>query len=112
MPFRKPTVPGPGGWFAPGLPIDLKAFIMLRLHIWIAIPKPNLQRIRMNKLIVALIAGAFAATAAAQTAAPTKAEKDKAKQQAVQEVTKGSAASTTGAEAAKEAKAATAESKK
>lgn len=65
----------------------------------------------MNKLIVALIAGAFATVAAAQTAMPGQTPKDKAKQSEVSATTGAAAASTTGAQAAKDAAANTAKSK-
>ena len=63
----------------------------------------------MNKLIVALIAGAFATVAAAQTAAPAATAKEK--QADVKATTGAAAASTTGAQTAKEAAANTAKSK-
>ena len=63
----------------------------------------------MNKLLVALIAGAFATVAAAQTAAPASTTKEK--QADVKAVTGAAAASTTGAQTAKEAAANTAKSK-
>jgi hypothetical protein len=54
----------------------------------------------MNKLLVALIAGAFAIVAAAQTTAPKATAKEK--QADVQSTTAAAAASTTGAQTAKE----------
>ena len=63
----------------------------------------------MNKLLVALIAGAFATVAAAQTAAPKPTTKER--QADVKAATDAAAASTTGAQTAKEAAANTAKSK-
>ena len=63
----------------------------------------------MNKILVALIAAAFASVAAAQTAAPVPTTKEKQKD--VQATTAAAAASTTGAQTAKEAAANTAKSK-
>ena len=63
----------------------------------------------MNKLLIALIAGAFATVAAAQTAPAKPTAKEK--QQDVQSTTGAAAASTTGAQTAKEAAANTAKSK-
>ena len=63
----------------------------------------------MNKLLVALIAGAFATVAAAQTAMPAPTTKEK--QADVKATTGAAAASTTGAQTAKEAAANTAKSK-
>src|SRR5262245_11979369 len=63
----------------------------------------------MNKLLVALIAGAFAVVAAAQTAAPKPTTKER--QADVKSSTEAAAASTTGAQTAKEAAANTAKSK-
>jgi len=63
----------------------------------------------MNKLLIALIAGAFATVAAAQTAAPASTAKEK--QADVKATTGAAAASTTGAQTAKEAAANTAKSK-
>ena len=54
----------------------------------------------MNKLLVALIAGAFAIVAAAQTATPKPTTKER--QDAVKSTTDAAAASTTGAQTAKE----------
>ena len=55
----------------------------------------------MNKLLVALIAGAFAIVAAAQTAPPQKATA-KERQADVKSTTEAAAAQTTGAQTAKE----------
>ena len=63
----------------------------------------------MNKLLVALIAGAFATVAAAQTSPPKQTTKEK--QADVKSATGAAAASTTGAQTAKEAAANTAKSK-
>jgi len=63
----------------------------------------------MNKILVALIAAAFASVAAAQTAAPAPTTKEK--QADVKAATSAAAASTTGAQTAKEAAANTAKSK-
>ena len=63
----------------------------------------------MNKLIVALIAGAFATVAAAQTAPAKPTAKER--QADVKAATDAAAASTTGAQTAKEAAANTAKSK-
>jgi hypothetical protein len=54
----------------------------------------------MNKLLIALIAGAFAIVAAAQTAAPKATTKEK--QADVKSTTEAAAAQTTGAQTAKE----------
>ena len=63
----------------------------------------------MNKLLVALIAGAFATVAAAQTAPAKPTAKER--QADVKSTTDAAAAQTTGAQAAKEAAANTAKSK-
>ena len=63
----------------------------------------------MNKLLVALIAGAFATVAAAQTAPAKPTAKER--QADVKASTEAAAASTTGAQTAKEAAANTAKSK-
>jgi len=69
----------------------------------------------MNKLLVVLIAGAFATVAAAQTPAPAPAAPAKPtakeRQADVKSATDAAAASTTGAQTAKEAAANTAKSK-
>jgi hypothetical protein len=59
----------------------------------------------MNKLLVALIAGAFASVVAAQTAAPPAKPTTKERQADVKATTDAAAASTTGAQTAKEAAA-------
>ena len=66
----------------------------------------------MNKLLVALIAGAFVTVAAAQTAMPGQSEKDKAKQADVKGATAGNPNNSAGqAATAAEQKANTAKSK-
>jgi pyruvate/2-oxoglutarate dehydrogenase complex dihydrolipoamide acyltransferase (E2) component len=72
-------------------------------------PKPDHRGSEMNKLLIALIAGAFATVAAAQTAAPATTTKEKQKE--VQATTGAAAASTTGAQTAKQAAENTAKSK-
>ena len=69
----------------------------------------TIEELHMNKFLVALIAGVFASVAAAQTATPTPTTKEKQKD--VQSTTAAAAASTTGAQTAKEAAANTAKSK-
>lgn len=59
----------------------------------------------MNKLLIALIAGAFATVAVAQTAAPKLTTKEK--QEAVKSTTEAARAETTGAMTAKDAAIAT-----
>ena len=72
-------------------------------------PKPDHRGFNMNKLLIALIAGAFATVASAQTAAPAQTTKEK--QADVKATTGAAAASTTGAQTAKEGAANTAKSK-